>query len=107
MLTWIFVVVMPLGVAAITLGVIAFRTGWMLPPSRRGVRQPRLYGVGVALAGVGLVTMGLTYLVLSADTRASRPWLALIGNGVELVGIALIGASHLRPRRGRSAHPVA
>ncbi|WP_158718970.1 hypothetical protein [Streptomyces globisporus] len=101
---------MPLGVVAIVLGVIAFRTGWMLPPSRRGVRQPRLYGVGAAVAGVGLLYLGVTYFVLSddrPDALSSNPWAALAGNGLELFGIALIAASHLRPRRGRSTHPGA
>ncbi|MFC9591197.1 hypothetical protein [Streptomyces sp. NPDC056944] len=100
---------MPLGVVAIVLGVIAFRTGWMIPPSRRGVRQPRLYGVGAAVAGGGLLLMGVSYFVLAGrpDGLSSNPWLALAGNGVELAGIALVAASHLRPWRGRSAHPVA
>ncbi|MEU6165258.1 hypothetical protein [Streptomyces tanashiensis] len=102
-MAWILGAVMPLGVVAIVLGVIAFRTGWMIPPSRRSVRQPRVYGVGVALTGVGLLVMGATYFVLS-DALPGHPWLALVGNGVELVGIAVIAASHLRPRRGRPAH---
>ncbi|MFE7514595.1 hypothetical protein ACFU8I_25720 [Streptomyces sp. NPDC057540] len=109
MLAWILGALVPLGVAAIVLGVIAFRTGWVMRPTRRWVRRPRLYGVGAALAGVGLLYMAATYFVLAGrpDGLGGHPWLALAGNGVELVGLVMIAASQLRPRRGRAAHPVA
>ncbi|MEU4066895.1 hypothetical protein AB0F25_31655 [Streptomyces wedmorensis] len=110
MVAWILAAVMPLGVVAIVMGVAAFRTGWMIAPARRGVRRPRVYGVGAVLAGVGLLIMGTTYFVLSGDEAAvlwSHPWLAVVGNSFELAGIAFIAASRRAPRHAPAAHPVA
>ncbi|AJF66619.1 hypothetical protein [Streptomyces vietnamensis] len=100
----------PFGVAAIAMGVAAFRTGWMIPPARRSVRRPRVYGVGATLVGTGLLVSVATYFLLSRDRSddvVSHPWLAFTGNAVELVGIAFVLASRLHPRHGRAPHPAA
>ncbi|WP_369145795.1 hypothetical protein [Streptomyces sp. R44] len=98
---------MPFGVLAVVLGVVAFRRGWMIPPARRHVRRPRVYGVGVALTGVGLLVSDAVWMGVREGLLPNPPWGALAGNAVLLVGIAFIAASYLRPRHGRSPHPAA
>ncbi|MGW8766277.1 hypothetical protein ACWGN5_27695 [Streptomyces sp. NPDC055815] len=97
----------PFGVVAIAMGVVAFRTGRMIAPARRSVRQPRVYGLGLALAGLGLLTSVVTYFTLPVDVASREPWLPFVGYFLELMGIALIASSRRSPRRGRAPHPVA
>ncbi|MFF8375244.1 hypothetical protein ACF07V_03785 [Streptomyces sp. NPDC015661] len=98
---------MPLGVLAIAMGVAAFRTGWMIPPARRSVRQPRLYGFGAVLVGVGLLASVVTYYALHVGAVERDPWLAFIGNFLELIGMTQIAASRRSPRHARAPHRTA
>ncbi|MEX0173424.1 hypothetical protein [Streptomyces sp. LMG1-1-1.1] len=106
MMAWLMGSFMPFGVVAIVRGVAAFRTGWMIAPARRSVRRPRVYGVGVVMAGTGVLVAGATYFALAeAGALSDHPWFALVGNGVELAGIAFIAASRWAPRPVRAARP--
>ncbi|MFH8625343.1 hypothetical protein ACH4A8_26255 [Streptomyces vietnamensis] len=107
MVEWMLEVVLPLGVLGIVLGVVAFRKGWMIPPARRHVRRPRVYGVGVALAGVGLLVSDAVWIGVREGLLSNPPWTALVGNAVLLTGSAFIAASYLLPRRGNDPHPAA
>ncbi|MCZ0980753.1 hypothetical protein O1L60_22050 [Streptomyces diastatochromogenes] len=89
------------------LGLVAFRKGWMIPPARRRVRRPRVYGAGVALTGVGLLVSDAVWLGVRDGLLPNPPWGALAGNGVLLVGIAFVAASYLHPRRGNAPRPTA
>ncbi|MBB4986138.1 MULTISPECIES: hypothetical protein [Streptomyces] len=106
MTAWFLGATVPFGVTAIGMGVAAFRTGWMITPARRSVRQPRVYGVGLALAGLGLLTAVATYFSLPSDVVSRDPWLAFVGNFLELTGVALIASSRRSPRHGRAPHPT-
>ncbi|MEU2230113.1 hypothetical protein [Streptomyces vietnamensis] len=94
--------------AAIAMGAVAFRTGWMMAPARRsGILQPRTYGFGLALLGLGLLTSVVTYFTLSDDVVSRDPWLPFTGYFLELIGAALIASSRRNPRRGRAPRPTA
>ncbi|GGU93205.1 hypothetical protein GCM10010275_33100 [Streptomyces litmocidini] len=97
----------PFGVVAIAMGVAAFRTGWVIAPARRSVRRPRVYGIGAVLVGTGLLASVAAYFVLPIDVVSRDPWLAFVGNFLELIGIALVTASRRSPRCGRAPHPAA
>lgn len=106
MVAWMLGVSMPVGVLAIVMGVVAFRTGWVIRPARRSVRRPRVYGVGVMVMGAGILTSGAAYFVARLGDLSGPPWGALVGNALVLVGIAFVAASYLLPPRGRAPHPT-
>ncbi|MFF0478290.1 hypothetical protein [Streptomyces sp. NPDC004284] len=97
----------PFGMAAIAMGAVAFRRGWVMAPARRSVRQPRVYGAGLALLGLGLLTSVVTYFTLPVDVASRDPWLPFAGYFLELIGAALIASSRRSPRHGRAPHPAA
>ncbi|MER5204927.1 hypothetical protein [Streptomyces sp. NPDC002825] len=104
MMAWFMGATVPFGVVAIAMGVVAFRTGWMIAPARRSVRQPRVYGLGAALVGLGLLAAVVLYFTLPADVASRDPWLPFVGNFLELTGVALIASSRRNPRGARTPH---
>lgn len=98
---WVVGAGMLLGVAAITLGVVTFRTGWVPPWQRHHVTRPRLLGVGAVLTGLGVFLPGLVYFGVVPDPSWEARFFGQ--NALILAGLACIGASQLMaPPRGRA-----
>lgn len=93
---------MLMGLLAITVGVVALRTGWLLPTARRHVTRPRLHGLGGLLLGTSLVLQGLFYFRI----LPSLSWeIRFFGaNALLFAGLVLISASQLMPRRRGPGH---
>ncbi|MET9349213.1 hypothetical protein [Streptomyces termitum] len=91
------------GLLVIALGVVALRTGRVLPVSRWHVTRPRLYGAGVLVLGASLLLPGLSALHLLPGVPEEARFLG--GTGLLLAGMVLLLVSQLSPlhRDRRSA----
>ncbi|WP_327269326.1 hypothetical protein OG233_18920 [Streptomyces sp. NBC_01218] len=86
-----------LGLLVIALGIVALRTGWILPTTRRHVTRPRLYGLGGLLTGASVLVQSLLYFGI----LPSVAWDVRFYGGIAflLAGLFLIALSQLLPLR--------
>lgn len=93
----------PVGVLALfvaVLGVLAVRTGWLLPGQRKHIVRPRLFGWAQLLVAAGLA-MQVIAAVLVADP-AAQGYVRFAGLAVMLVAPGMIWAAQ-RPARAAAA----
>lgn len=89
----------PVGVLAVfvaVLGVLAIRSGWLLPPQRKHILRPRLFGYAQLLVAAGLAAQLAAAVAFSSDQVEGSVRFA--GLGVMLVAPGLIWAAQ-RPAR--------
>lgn len=89
----------PVGVLALVvaaLGVVAVRTGWLLPAQRKHIVRPRLFGWAQLLVAAGLA-LQVAAVVLVTDP-AAQGYVRFAGLAVMLVAPGMIWAAQ-RPAR--------
>ncbi|MEU8764460.1 hypothetical protein [Streptomyces sp. NPDC048659] len=84
--TFIGVVIVALGIAMLTGGIAAIRTGWLFPFQYRWVRRPAVQGWAQVLMGTAFLVQGGTLLLAGEDVRQAG---SLVGMGVLIAGLAL------------------
>ena len=82
------------------LGVLAVRTGWLLPAQRKHIVRPRMFGYAQLLVAAGLATQ-VVAAVLVADPVA-QDYVRFGGLAVMLVAPGMIWAAQ-RPARAAAA----
>lgn len=102
-MAWEDVAGMLIGVPAITFGVMALWTGWVLPRVRHRVTSPRLYGLGGLTAGAYALVPGLVHFGVLPRAH----WETGFFGGPVLVfsAVLLVLASQMMPLR-RGDDPV-
>ncbi|MEW2636005.1 hypothetical protein AB0903_31290 [Streptomyces sp. NPDC048389] len=78
------------------LGILAVRTGWLLPAQRRHIVRPRMFGYAQLLVAAGLATQVVAALLV-ADP-AAQGYVRFAGLAVMLVAPGMIWAAQ-RPAR--------
>ncbi|MER6097836.1 hypothetical protein ABT154_18640 [Streptomyces sp. NPDC001728] len=110
-MAWMVGAGMLLGVAAIALGLLTLRTGWVPPWTRRHVTRPRLQGVGALLVGLTLFLQGLVYFgVLPGLSWEARFFgqLALMLSGLACIAMSqLLPPAHGKTPHGKTPHTAA
>ncbi|WP_424214076.1 hypothetical protein ACN20G_19495 [Streptomyces sp. BI20] len=94
-------IAVPLVLAALFLtgcGVAAATRGWVLPVSRRHVRDTRLHGMGLLLISSAMCWHAVFGTVV--EDRGTREWFTLAGGAILVAGILVLGAAQHAPGRG-------
>ncbi|MFI8370058.1 hypothetical protein [Streptomyces sp. NPDC085466] len=91
-----------MGLLAIALGIVALRTGWILPTARRHVTRPKLHGLGVLLMGASPLLQSLFYFRILPSVSWDVRFFG--GNAILLAGLLLIALSQLLPLRRNLGH---
>ncbi|MFF7492984.1 hypothetical protein [Streptomyces rubiginosohelvolus] len=91
-----------LGLLAIALGIVALRTGWILPTARRHVTRPKLHGLGALLMGASPLLQSLFYFRILPSVSWEVRFFG--GNVFLLAGLLLIALSQLLPLRRNLGH---
>ncbi|MFI8093305.1 hypothetical protein ACIF9R_34180 [Streptomyces sp. NPDC086080] len=100
-MAWIAGIGVIVGLSAIVLGVVALRTGWVLPVARRHVVRPQVYGLGALLIGVSSLLQGLLgFRVLPGVPGEVR---SVGGYALLAAGLLLVALSQRLPRRREPA----
>ncbi|WP_457033742.1 hypothetical protein [Kitasatospora sp. P5_F3] len=81
-------------------GIAAITRGWVLPMSRRYVRNARLHGWGQLLMALALIWQVLVRLA-GGDT-GPLPWGLITGGALQLAGLILLFVSQRQPRHDSS-----
>ncbi|MER5866200.1 hypothetical protein [Kitasatospora sp. NPDC002040] len=77
-------------------GIAAVTRGWVVPTSRRWVRNPRRYGWGVLLLAAALLWQ-ILYNLAGGDT-GPLPWGIITGGVLQVTGLLIMFASQRQPR---------
>ncbi|MFF3013298.1 hypothetical protein [Streptomyces sp. NPDC057939] len=104
-MAWLVATGMVVGLAAVVLGIMALRTGWILPTARHHVTRPPLHGLGAVLAGASPLLQGLHHFGLLPGLSWEVRFFG--GNALLLSGMLLIALAQLLPPRSDPAQRVA
>ncbi|MFF3287246.1 hypothetical protein [Streptomyces sp. NPDC003023] len=89
-----------LAVAVAVLGVVAVRTGWVLPSQRRHIVRSKLFGYAQLLVATGLAMQVAAVLLVSGEQ--AQAYVRFAGLAVLLVAPGMIWAAQ-RPARTAAA----